>query len=259
MKISLFSVHKEKTALIEQQITDLLEMHEIEIDNRDPDIIICVGGDGTFLKAVQSNIDRLEDVCFLGINNGTLGYFYDYEADEIDQAISDLDTGKLVEQSFPLLEGTVVCENETYDIYAVNEVRLSSVFRTLECEVYINEEKLEDFVGNGLTICGQLGSTGLNKSLGGALVDFGVDCLQITPIAPVMNNVYSPLTSSIVFNKDVDISIVGNLGDCSVSFDNVIIEDKPTKINVRKSSLMVRMLLKDDHTFISSIRKSFIK
>lgn len=259
MKISLFSVHKEKTTLIEQKITALLDMHEIEIDDRDPDIIICIGGDGTFLKAVQSNIDRLDDVCFLGINNGTLGYFYDYDADEIEQAISDLDNGKLVERTFPLLEGTIACENETYDIYAVNEIRLSSIYKTLECEVYVDNEKLEDFVGNGLTVCGQLGSTGLNKSLGGALVDFDVDCLQITPIAPVMNNVYSPLTSSIVFSKDVDISIIGNLEDSSVSFDNVIIEDKPTRINIRRSSLTVRMLLKDTHTFIGSIRKSFVK
>ncbi|MFA7193129.1 MAG: NAD(+)/NADH kinase, partial [Bacilli bacterium] len=152
MKISFFSVYKDRTTFVENQISNLLNELEIDIDNQNPDVIICIGGDGTFLKAIQNNLDRLNDVCFLGINNGKLGYFYDYTVDEIQEALSDLDNGRLVEKSFSLLEGTVVCENETYDIAAVNEIKISSIYKTLECEVFINEEKLENFAGNGLIV-----------------------------------------------------------------------------------------------------------
>ncbi|MDY0177820.1 MAG: hypothetical protein RBR85_01075, partial [Bacilli bacterium] len=218
-----------------------------------------IGGDGTFLKAIQNNLDRLNDVCFLGINNGKLGYFYDYTVDEIQEALSDLDNGRLVEKSFSLLEGTVVCENETYDIAAVNEIKISSIYKTLECEVFINEEKLENFAGNGLIVSSQLGSTALNKSVGGAIIETGVPCLELTPIAPVTNNLISPLTNPLILKEDVDITIKGKFSDALVSFDNVLIEDRPLSINVKKSSLKVKILLKKNHSFIGSLKRSFIK
>lgn len=259
MKISFFSVYKDRTTFVENQISNLLNELEIDIDNQNPDVIICIGGDGTFLKAIQNNLDRLNDVCFLGINNGKLGYFYDYTVDEIQEALSDLDNGRLVEKSFSLLEGTVVCENETYDIAAVNEIKISSIYKTLECEVFINEEKLENFAGNGLIVSSQLGSTALNKSVGGAIIETGVPCLELTPIAPVTNNLISPLTNSLILREDVDITIKGKFSDALVSFDNVLIEDRPLSINVKKSSLKVKILLKKNHSFIGSLKRSFIK
>ncbi|MFA5503219.1 MAG: NAD(+)/NADH kinase [Bacilli bacterium] len=259
MKISFFSVYKDRTTFVENQISNLLNELEIDIDNQNPDVIICIGGDGTFLKAIQNNLDRLNDVCFLGINNGKLGYFYDYTVDEIQEALSDLDNGRLVEKSFSLLEGTVVCENETYDIAAVNEIKISSIYKTLECEVFINEEKLENFAGNGLIVSSQLGSTALNKSVGGAIIETGVPCLELTPIAPVTNNLISPLTNPLILKEDVDITIKGKFSDALVSFDNVLIEDRPLSINVKKSSLKVKILLKKNHSFIGSLKRSFIK
>lgn len=259
MKISFFSVYKDRTTFVENQISNLLNELEIDIDNQNPDVIICIGGDGTFLKAIQNNLDRLNDVCFLGINNGKLGYFYDYTVDEIQEALSDLDNGRLVEKSFSLLEGTVVCENETYDIAAVNEIKISSIYKTLECEVFINEEKLENFAGNGLIVSSQLGSTALNKSVGGAIIETGVPCLELTPIAPVTNNLISPLTNPLILKEDVDITIKGKFSDALVSFDNVLIEDRPISINVKKSSLKVKILLKKNHSFIGSLKRSFIK
>lgn len=259
MKISFFSVYKDRTTFVENQISNLLNELEIDIDNQNPDVIICIGGDGTFLKAIQNNLDRLNDVCFLGINNGKLGYFYDYTVDEIQEALSDLDNGRLVEKSFSLLEGTVVCENETYDIAAVNEIKISSIYKTLECEVFINEEKLENFAGNGLIVSSQLGSTALNKSVGGAIIETGVPCLELTPIAPVTNNLISPLTNPLILREDVDITIKGKFSDALVSFDNVLIEDRPLSINVKKSSLKVKILLKKNHSFIGSLKRSFIK
>lgn len=259
MKISLFSVNKDKTIFIERQIVELLNELEIDIDDQNPDVVICIGGDGTFLKAVQNNLDRLNNVCFLGVNNGKLGYFYDYDVDQIQDALSDLDNGKLIEQSFSLLEGTVVCDNETYDIAAVNEIKISSIYKTLECEVFINGEKLEDFAGNGLVVSSQLGSSALNKSLGGAIIENSVPCLELTPIAPVTNNIVSSLTNSLILKDDVDITISGNFVDAFVSFDNVLIEDRPKKLNIRKSTLKVKILLKKNHSFVNILKRSFIR
>lgn len=259
MKISIFNVKKENNIFVEHQIVDILNELEIDIDDRNPDVIICIGGDGTFLKAVQTNLDLLDEVCFLGINNGKLGYFYDYDISQIREALSDLNNGRLNEQSFPLLEGTVVCENETYDIVAVNEIKISSIYKTLECDVFINDEALETFYGNGLVISSQLGSTALNKSVGGAIVDTLVPCIQLTPIAPINNSLVSTLSNPLVLKDDVDILISSIQDGALVSFDNVLIEDRPIHLNVRKSPSRIKILLKKNHSFIAGVKRSFIK
>jgi NAD+ kinase len=260
MKISFYaSKSKEHLSLIEQRLEPLLNELKIEIDDLNPDVIICIGGDGTFLKAVQNNIDRLDDVFFLGVNSGKLGYLYDYQLDDLEEAIRDLDNGALIETYFPLLEGTVTCENGTYEIEAINEIKISSIYKTLDCDVFINNEKLEDFSGNGLIISSSIGSTALNKSLGGPLIANDVDTILLTPIAPINNNLVSSITNPIIFSNSITVTISSGLGDSLISFDNSLIEDQPIKLSVKKSKLRAKVLLKENHSFINSLRRCFIK
>ena len=44
--------------------------------------MIFIGGDGTLLYAVQKYLDLLDDVNFVGIHTGTLGFFTDYTEEE---------------------------------------------------------------------------------------------------------------------------------------------------------------------------------
>ena len=41
-------------------------------DEKQPDLVFAIGGDGTFLYAVHEYLDQLESVKFVGIHSGTL-------------------------------------------------------------------------------------------------------------------------------------------------------------------------------------------
>ena len=57
-------------------------------DEKNPDLVISIGGDGTILEAVHQYLNV--DCCFVGIHTGTLGFYTDYQVDEVDQFIKDV-------------------------------------------------------------------------------------------------------------------------------------------------------------------------
>ena len=46
-------------------------------DEKNPDLVISIGGDGTILEAVHQYLNV--DCCFVGIHTGTLGFYTDYQ------------------------------------------------------------------------------------------------------------------------------------------------------------------------------------
>ena len=57
-------------------------------DEKNPDLVISIGGDGTILEAVHQYLNV--GCCFVGIHTGTLGFYTDYQIDEVDQFIKDV-------------------------------------------------------------------------------------------------------------------------------------------------------------------------
>ena len=70
-----------KLGLMENSFSeeDLIEMS---------DIIVCLGGDGSFLKAARMILEK--DVPIIGINLGNLGFLADVDKNEIDMAVKKL-------------------------------------------------------------------------------------------------------------------------------------------------------------------------
>lgn len=51
-------------------------------DEAHPELVISVGGDGTMIYSVHKYIHQLDEVSFIGIHSGTLGFLTDYQKDE---------------------------------------------------------------------------------------------------------------------------------------------------------------------------------
>ena len=58
----------------------------MEYNPDDPDLVISVGGDGTMLLSVHQYMEQ--KVSFVGVHTGTLGFFTDYQKDEITELIA---------------------------------------------------------------------------------------------------------------------------------------------------------------------------
>lgn len=177
---------------------EILHCHGMVEDTENPHTIIVIGGDGTYLRAVHQYIDHLDSVRFFGIHTGTLGFCSDYKDKELEDFLNVLihNTGK--EEPFPLLQASV--EAKTW--YGLNEIRIENVSRTQVLDVSINEDSLETFRGSGMCICTQLGSTAYNRSLGGAVIQEGLDLIEMTEIAGIHHSQYRSLDAPLVLRGD---------------------------------------------------------
>lgn len=258
MRISVYS----KSSNIENAkiVKNILIKKGLEIDDNNPEIVISIGGDGTFLRAIHQYSKVDDHILYVGINYGTLGFYNQYQKDELEQLIDDLKNNNYVINSFRLLKGVATFEKETIDIYSLNEIRLENPFHTLISDVYINDELLEKFRGNGLIVSTSIGSSAYNKSLGGALVDPNLPILELTEIAPIENNIYHSLGSSLILKDNTKILFKGELFNSVVGYDHLNIDQNNLKeLEISLSNKHINVIYKKDYSLCQLYKRSFIK
>ena len=203
-------------------------------DEEKPEIVIVVGGDGSFLHAVHRYLERLDEVALIGLHSGTLGFFMDYRDSEVDDLIADLKGGELAMQTYPLLEAAV----GERKFYAVNEVRVENIVKTQRLEVFLDGEKFEDFRGTGLLVATQLGSSAYNRALGGAVLQKGLPALELTEIAGIHHRDYRSLGVPFVLSDRTEIELRSDdFTGAYLGFDSEIVSlDGESVVKITKSS-----------------------
>ena len=203
MKVGLYGNQTEKTKEVMNAFDRLCQEGCFERDDANPDVVITVGGDGTLLGAFHHYRNQLDCIRFVAIHTGHLGFYTDWRNYEVDQLIESLKQDQGEHVSYPLLDVNVKFKSGDVIRYAaLNEATLRKVNGTLLCEVYINGELFENFRGDGLCVATPTGSTGLSKSLGGAVVHPRAEVMQMTEMASINNRVYRTLSSPMIFAKD---------------------------------------------------------
>lgn len=227
---------------LSQKITQSLLAENKEINSKNPQCVISVGGDGTFLHAVH-HFKHIDDVVFVGLHTGTLGFFTDYESDEVDILIDHLLHQNPVVESTHLIEAKITHNESVTTIEALNEIRVENIVRTQEINVYVNHEMMEIFRGNGLCVSGQAGSTAYNRSLGGAIIAPGVDVLQLTEISGIHHKAYQSIRSPLVLAKETAITFISdNFEGAKIIYDYHAMDlDKVSKVEIKTSAKKVNM------------------
>ena len=197
-KYTVVSKLDEVSKRIEKEIDDRLCQFAFIRDDENPETVIVVGGDGTFIYAVHQFMDRLKDVRFYGLHTGTLGFYSDYQDHEVDEFLDVLIHHEGKEEILSVLRGEV--NGNCY--YALNEIRVENAARTQVMDVYVNDIQLETFRGTGMCVCTQLGSTAYNRSLGGAVLQDGLDLIEMVEIAGIHHSKYRSLDAPLVLKSD---------------------------------------------------------
>jgi len=256
MKVSIINKNTENA----EQICSLIMKHVDECgfdyDEENPDIVFFVGGDGTLLKAVHTYKNKLADITFIGINDATLGFFYDYGKDDIPALFEMIKIGTLPVDSYKLLKANIGGRH----FVALNEIRIENPWHTLISNVYLNDNLLETFHGNGLLVCSALGSTGYNKSASGALIEHSLNLLQLTEIATIQNNMYRSVGNSIILPANTVIRFEGNFHETVVGYDHLSTTIEGLKeIKISLSDDCVYLAQKKEINYYDRIKRSFIK
>ena len=174
------------------------DFHKNEIEKHlcnpelQPNIGIVLGGDGTFLKCADALADY--DIPLLSINiGGNLGFLTQEKDFLFDKSFIEILENEEYTIDFRNRLTCNVCTNGTnyekkiiksYD--ALNDFYFKSVEEdispTNQIQIEIDNEKGNEYKGDGLIISTSTGSTAYSMAAGGPIVHPSIDAMIINPI-----------------------------------------------------------------------------
>lgn len=185
---SLFVRPDEKSTQIAEQLRKLNNSSEKPLEeSRSGDLIIAIGGDGTFIDAVtKTNFDK--EKVYVGIHTGTLGFLQNLSPNDLYSFIKYLNYEKELHTRKVFVPEIVVTlvNGEKKSFNSLNEVLICGRdFTKISFSEYINDDLLQNVVGNGIIIANSTGDTAYSMNAGGAIdfcEHFQLVCTLLTPI-----------------------------------------------------------------------------
>lgn len=245
------NTNKKNAIEFEKDLTLFLEKMKQKITKNieDCDIILSLGGDGTFIRAV--NKYRNYNKGILGINCGTLGY------------LTELTPFNYKEKLLKLLKGTYSInkrigivgniKNKTYE--ACNDIIIrNNSMNIISFDVFVDNIFLSSFKADGIIVSTPIGSTGYSLSCGGSFIDPNSKNILINLISP-----HTLMNRSIVLNSDSEIRIIIKdiNGDTDVAIDGDIISrlQNNEEIIIKQSDNPSKIIEIEKTSFIENISK----
>lgn len=219
------------------------------------DMVVVLGGDGTFLKAARLLYGK--DIPILGINLGNLGFLTEVDRNGIELAVERIFSGSYAIEERMMLDASVYKAGKPVvkDV-ALNDVVISrgAISRLLHVNAYINDLFVDSFPGDGLIISSPTGSTAYSLSAGGPIVEPDADMMIITPICPHI--LYS---RSIVTNAGSTVKVVINEGfqhDAMVTVDGQSGHEMGGGdwVEVKKSARSIKLARINERNFFNILR-----
>ena len=158
-------------------------------NNFSVDMVICIGGDGTFLKAASRVGDK--NIPILGINTGRLGFLADISPAEMEATFEEIYAGHYTVEERSVLQ--LICEDKHLQCspFALNEIAVlkRDSSSMISIRTAINGAFLTTYQADGLIIATPTGSTAYSLSVGGPIIVPHSKTIAITPVAPHSLNV----------------------------------------------------------------------
>ena len=260
---------KDIDVVIEENFYDLIKLNKFpekeyqtfsdysDLDNSF-EVMLTVGGDGTFLRAVTFVRDL--NIPILGINIGRLGFLATVQKENISEAINLLLNKKYKVNERSLLAVTTSQKNpDLSDInFALNEISVSRRNSTsmITVKTYLDEEYLTSYWADGLIVSTPTGSTGYSLSCGGPVITPNTNSLVLTPIAPHNLNA-RPLV--IRDDTNIKLKIIAREKQALLSLDSRITTiDSETEVFIKKASFKLKTIQLSHQTFLKTLREKLL-
>ncbi len=152
---------------------------------KDMSLIIVLGGDGTYLRAVR--LLRGHPVPILGFNMGSLGFLTSHPVSEVFKVIDEtLKNNMVTEQRSRLHTSVHLKSGKKVTFDALNDIVIErgSFSQLISTSVYFNKAYVNDIKADGIIISTPTGSTAYNLAAGGPILHPEVQALVVTSVAP---------------------------------------------------------------------------
>lgn len=151
-----------------------------QLNPKDADVIVALGGDGYMLEALHTFLPLAKPV--FGMHRGTIGFLMnDYSENDLPARLAKAETVEL----HPLKMTTIDSDGKESCALAINEVSMLRESRqAAKLKVFVNDRcRMEELVCDGALVCTPAGSTAYNLSVHGPVLPLGADLLAVTPIS----------------------------------------------------------------------------
>lgn len=235
---------------------DLSGLEVFEGNNFSADMVLSIGGDGTFLKAA-SRVGKKE-IPILGINTGRLGFLADVLPDQMEDAFDEIYQGNYLAEPRRVLKLT--CNGHVLKgyPYGLNEIAVlkRDTSSMITIHAYINGEPLNVYQADGLVISTPTGSTGYSLSVGGPILVPQSGTISLTAVAPHSLNV-----RPIVIRDDWEITL-----DVESRSHNFLIAvdgrsetcREGTRLTIKRADYYVRIVKRCHHSFFNTLREKMM-
>ena len=250
-------IHKEfYQFLTKEQKMDIHAAGVFESKEFDVDLVLSMGGDGTFLKAASYVGNKNTPI--LGINTGRLGFLADVSPEEMEETFKDIYKGNYKLEDRSILQA--FSEGQPLKGYpcGLNEIAIlkrdSSSMITIHTS--INGAYLTTYQADGLVISTPTGSTAYSLSIGGPIIVPHSKTIAITPVAPHSLNV-----RPIVINDDWEITL-----DVESRSHNFLVAidgrsetcREGTRLTIRKADYKIKVVKRPNHVFFHTLRNKMM-
>lgn len=217
------------------------------------DMIVSIGGDGTFLNSTRMIKHAEKPV--IGINLGTLGFMSDIMPTEIEKFFGEVINNKYKIIDLHLAKCTV---NGKYEFDALNEIVIdkADTIKMVELGIFYNKEFVGRFFADGVLVSTPTGSTGYSLSAGGPIITPFSKVFIITPICPHSLNfrpVIVPDSGRITVKSYNDVKV-------RITPDGYsgLIKKAPLEIVIEKSEHSVGSVKKHNWSFFNTLNEKLL-
>ncbi len=245
--------HGVELVLSEEEVAKHPDLEPISVDRPDQvDLILVLGGDGTILRALHRVIGRA--IPCVGVNFGNFGFLTTLRADELIEQLPAVLGGGLEVVSLP----TIAVETPDGRFLAINDVLVTTdqLGRMARLEWAVNGIEMGERGCDGILVATPTGSTGYNLSAGGPVIDWGVDAVSVTFVAP-----HALDARSLILSRGHELRVVSRTRDVAsrivVDGQAVAYLDRGGQTTIGMAPEVARLGILAERPFLSRYRDKF--
>jgi NAD+ kinase len=240
------------------QLPDWLEIEKearISYVDEKPDLVLSVGGDGTFLETVLMVKDL--GVPIAGVNTGRMGFLANISADEIGKSVD-----MLCNNEYEIIERCLLEISRPAGLFKGNSLALNEItiqkadLSMITINVFLDNTHLNTYWADGLIVSTATGSTAYNLSVGGPILSPDDESIIISPIAP-HNLTIRPIILS--GNRNIRMLIEGRsneyLATCDFRSKRLPFSEE---IHIVRSPVKIKTVMLNGRDFYSTLRSKLM-
>jgi NAD+ kinase len=262
--IDEFHKRKIKIRIHQKMITSVTEAvwktveraGKVSFSSELPDLVLSVGGDGTFLETVLNVKDM--GIPIAGVNTGRMGFLANISAEEIEKSVD-----MLCNNEYETVERCLLEISKPSDLFkessslALNEITIQKAdMSMITINVFLDDTHLNTYWADGLIVSTATGSTAYNLSVGGPILSPEDESIIISPIAP-HNLTIRPI---ILSGKGVIRMIIEGrskeyLATCDFRSKKLSFTEE---VHIKRSGIKIKTVMLDGRDFYSTLRSKLM-